>query len=225
MNTPVESTRKEEESSKKSEKKIVIVTAVISTIFGVLYFLGLMGKLIVNGSIHAESSPAISMVSGAVGLLWVITLVILFTALRRLLPGRKEIYADLGLVFMLLLGACSSVNWYVQLTLVPRLETAGDSALLALLDIHNVDSLMYAMEHLSWSLFFGLALIFTAVAFDKKGLDAWIRWLFIAAGIMSIVFIPGIMAANQLLIDLGYYAAGVLMPITTTLLVIRIRKN
>jgi hypothetical protein len=165
------------------------------------------------------------MVAAAIGLLWVVTLVILFVALRRLLPGSKEVYANLGLAFMVLLAACSSVNWYVQLMLVPRLASSGESSLLALLDIHNINSLMYAMEHLSWSLFFGLATIFMAVAFDGKGIEVWIRWLFIAGGVMSILYIPGMMYMNQFLIDLGYYAAGVLLPITTILLVIRFRKN
>lgn len=223
MSARIETTQSE--TTRVSERRILLFTAAGSTFFGVLYFLGLMGKLIVNGSIHAESSPAISMVAAAIGLLWVVTLVILFVALRRLLPGSKEVYANLGLAFMVLLAACSSVNWYVQLMLVPRLASSGESSLLALLDIHNINSLMYAMEHLSWSLFFGLATIFMAVAFDGKGIEVWIRWLFIAGGVMSILYIPGMMYMNQFLIDLGYYAAGVLLPITTILLVIRFRKN
>jgi peptidoglycan/LPS O-acetylase OafA/YrhL len=113
----------------------------------------------------------------------------------------------------------------VQLMLVPRLALSGESSLLALLDIHNINSLMYAMEHLAWSLFFGLATIFMGVAISGGRIETWIRWLFIAGGVMSILFIPGMMSMNQFLVDLGYYAAGVLLPITTILLVIRFRKS
>ena len=212
------------QSEGEKARQILLVTAVISTIFGILYFIGLMGKLVVNGSIHATSSPAINMVSGAVGLLWDITLVIMFAALRRLLRGNKDIFAELGVTFVVLMAACSSVNWYVQLTLIPRIAQSGNAVVLALLDVHEVNSLMYAMEHLGWGMFYGLAVIFLGLAFEGGKIETWIRWLLIAGGIMSILFIPGTLMVNQFLIDLGYYAAGVLLPITTILLIIRFRK-
>ena len=205
-------------------KDTLLVSAIISTLFGILYFLGLTGKLIVNGSIHATSSPVINMISGGIGLLWDSTLVIMFAALRRLSRGRKSFFADLGLVFMILMAACSSINWYVQLTLIPRIIQSGNVVMVDLLDIHRVNSLMYSMEHLGWGLFYGLAAIFMAITFEDGKIDTWIRWLMIAGGVMSILFIPGIMVNNIFLIDLGYYAAGVLLPITTLLLVIRFRK-
>jgi hypothetical protein len=204
--------------------KILLVAAVLSTIFGILYFVGLMGKLLVNGSIHAQSSPAISMVAASIGILWDVTLVILFVALRRRIPESRSVFADLGVAFMILLAAVSTVNWYVQLTLIPQLTGAGNAAVLELLDIHNVNSVMYAMEHLAWGVFFGLAVIFMALSIQGGRIEAWIRGLLIAAGIMSILFIPGYMTANQFLIDLGYYAAGVLLPIATLLLAMRYGK-
>jgi hypothetical protein len=205
-------------------RKILLVTAVLSTIFGILYFVGLMGKLLVNGSIHAQSSPAINMISAGVGLLWDVTLVILFVSLRHLITGRKAVFAELGMVFMILLGAVSSINWYVQLTLIPKLAVLGDSEVLGLLNIHNVNSVMYAAEHLAWSLFFGMATIFMGLAIEGGKIETWIRWLLIAGGVMSILFIPGILLDNQVLIDLGYYAAGVILPIATILLLIRFRN-
>jgi hypothetical protein len=202
-------------------RRILVLSASVSTLCGVLYFVGLMGKWIVNGSIHAASSPGISMLSAAVGLLWDCTLVILFVALRHQITGGRAVFADLGLVFMALLAAISGVNWYVQLTVIPRVAQSGDAALLALLDIHNTASLMYAMEHLAWGLFYGLAAIFMALAIQGGKIETCIRWLLIAGGGLSILYLPGILIPNQVLIDLGYYAAGVLLPITTMLLVVR----
>jgi uncharacterized membrane protein YiaA len=60
--------------------------------------------------------------------------------------------------------------------------------------------------------------------FPRTQAKTWIRWLLIVGGVMSILYLPGIMIANQALIDLGYYAAGVLLPITTVLLAIRYRR-
>jgi hypothetical protein len=213
--------RKDENNNQTIARRILLVTAVLSTIFGILYFVGLMGKLLVNGTIHAQSSPAISMIAACIGILWDVTLVILFVALRRRIPESRSVYADLGVVFVVLLASVSTVNWYVQLTLIPRLAGSGNAAVLELLDIHNLNSVMYAMEHLAWGLFFGLAVIFMALAIQGGRIEAWLRGLLIAAGIMSILFIPGYMTANQFLMDLGYYAAGVILPITTILLAIR----
>ena len=215
----------EDRKAKNTARKVLLLTALLSTAFGILYFMGLMGKLVINGSIHAQSSPAISMVSAAVGLLWDVTLVVLFLALRQQITGSKTIFAELGMVFMVLLAAASSLNWYTQLTLVPKIAQSGDMQTLALLDIHNVDSVMYAIEHLAWGLFYGLAAIFMGLAIEGGRVETWIRWLLIVGGVMSILFIPGQLIGNQILIDLGYYAAGVLLPITTILLFIRFRAE
>ena len=215
----------EERIAKNMARKVLLLTALISTVFGILYFVGLIGKLVINGSIHAQSSPAISMVSAAVGLLWDVALVVLFLALRQQITGSKAIFAELGMVFMVLLAAGSSLNWYIQLTLVPKLAQSGDMQTLALLDIHNVDSVMYAIEHLAWGLFYGLAAIFMGLAIEGGRVETWIRWLLIVGGVMSILFIPGQLIGNQILIDLGYYAAGVLLPITTIFLFIRFRAE
>jgi hypothetical protein len=225
MNTEIKETKPGGKDEANVTRKILLITALLSTIFGILYFVGLMGKLFVNGSIHAQSSPAISMVAACIGILWDVTLVILFVALRSRIPENRSVFADLGVAFMVLLAAVSTVNWYVQLTLIPRIVDAGNAAVLELLDIHNVNSVMYAMEHLAWSLFFGLAVIFMAMAFQGGRIETWIRRLLIAAGILSILFIPGYMTTNQFLIDLGYYAAGVLLPITTILIAIRYGNN
>lgn len=215
----------EDRKAKNTARKVLLLTALLSTAFGILYFMGLMGKLVINGSIHAQSSPAISMVSAAVGLLWDVTLVVLFLALRQQITGSKTIFAELGMVFMVLLAAASSLNWYTQLTLVPKIAQSGDMQTLALLDIHNVDSVMYAIEHLAWGLFYGLAAIFMGLAIEGGRVETWIRWLLIVGGVMSILFIPGQLIGNQILIDLGYYAAGVLLPITTIFLFIRFRAE
>jgi hypothetical protein len=225
MDHEFERTHSEDGAAGNTARQTLFITAVISTLFGILYFLGLMGKLIVDGSIHSTSSPAVSMVSAAVGLLWDSTLVILFVALRRQITGRRAIFAELGVAFMILLAACSSINWYVQLALVPQVARSGDALTLALLDVHNVGSVMYAIEHLAWGLFFGLATLFMALAIEGGRIETWIRWLLIAAGVMSILYLPGILAASQFLIDLGYYAAGVILPIATALLAIRFRKD
>jgi hypothetical protein len=218
MNLEIEETRLEDLEARNTNRRILFLAAVISTVFGLLYLLGLTGKYIVDGSIHSVSSPPIQMVSAAIGLLWDITLLILFAALRRQITGRNAIYAELGLVFMALVCVTSSINWFVQLTL-------DDPNFLALIDIHNVSSLTYAIEHLAWGVFYGLATIFMALAFTGGRAETWIRWLFGVGGVLSILHVFGIMTGVHALIDLGYFAAGVLLPVTTLLLAARYRRE
>jgi len=84
---------------------------------------------------------------------------------------------------------------------------------------------MYAMEHLAWGVFYGLATIFMAMAIAGGRVETWIRWLFGIGGVLSILHVVGIIAGVHALIDLGYFAAGVLLPITTLLLAIRFRRE
>jgi len=84
---------------------------------------------------------------------------------------------------------------------------------------------MYAIEHLAWGVFYGLATIFMAMAIGSGKVETWIRWLFFIGGALSLVHAFGMIVVSPALIDLGYFAAGVLLPITTTLLAIRFRRD
>jgi hypothetical protein len=79
---------------------------------------------------------------------------------------------------------------------------------------------MYALEHLAWGVFYGLTTIFMGLAMEGGRLETWIRWLFITGGALSLLHVAGIVIASPALIDLGYFAAGVLLPFTTTLLAV-----
>ena len=73
--------------------------------------------------------------------------------------------------------------------------------------------------------FYGLATIFMAATIEGGKAGTWVRWLLVVGGALSILHVFGIMAANSLMIDSGYFAAGVLLPLTTALLAVRYRTN
>jgi hypothetical protein len=210
----------EDGDAKRVAQQIVFVMAVSSTSLGVLYLIGLVGKLIVDGTVHSVSSPPVQMVSAIVAILLDITLLIMFAALRWQISGKNQVFAELAVIFMTLVCATSSINWFVQLAVVPRIAQGGDSGWLALVDVHDSGSVMYAMEHLGWGVFYGLATIFMAISIGKGRVENLIRWLFIAGGTLSILHVFGIVTANQAIGDLGYLAWGVLLPVTTAMLAI-----
>lgn len=178
MNTTLQAKHIQDKGATNTTRQFLFVAAVISTLFGILYFLGLAGKYLVDGTIHSVSALPIQMVSAAIGLLWDATLLILFVALSRQISRGYSIYAELAWIFMALVCATSSINWFVQLTLVPRIAQTGDAMLLSLVDIHGDHSIMYAIEHLAWGLFVGLAMIFMAVAMEGGRVENWVRLLF-----------------------------------------------
>jgi hypothetical protein len=94
-------------------------------------------------------------------------------------------------------------------------------AALALLDIHSTGSLMYAMEHLVLQAGRGLH-----AAGDPGREDRNLDPLSAdRGGCKSILYLAGILLANPVLIDLGYYAAGVLRTVTSVLLAVRYRRD
>jgi len=195
-------------------RKVIRVSAILTVLFSGLYLLGLIGKLIVDGTVHSVSAQPLPMISAVIAILLDLSLLALFSGLRaRFSPNP---FADLGLVFMILVCASSSVNWFVQLTLVPSL--VGDPTLLALLDIHDPSSLMYAIEHLGWGIFYGLALVFMAIPFGGSNLARWIRGLMRTGSILSLIHAIGVAASIQPVADIGYIAWGILLPATALLL-------
>lgn len=225
MSTDFEAGQVNHSGEERMAKRIAYLTAVFTTILALLYLLGLAGKLIVDGTVHSTSSQGIQTISAIIAILLDLSLLILFTGMRRLISGKNSLFADLAVVFMTLTCATSSINWFVQLAILPKIVQGGNSTMIALLDIHNTSSLMYAMEHLGWGIFYGLGLIFMGVAIGSGKLESWIRWLSLLGGSLSIIHVFGIIAGSQVMGDLGYIAWGVLLPFTTLLLAILMKRN
>jgi hypothetical protein len=213
-----------EKDARKVAQQLVFSMAVFSTLLAILYLFGLAGKLIVDATVHSTSSQSVQTISAVIAILLDISLLILFVALRRQISGSNMVYADLACVFMTLVCATSTINRFAQLAILPKM-VQPDDPVAAMIDVHNTGSLMYAVEHLGWGLFYGLATIFLAIAMESGTLENWIRWLFVAGGMLSIVHVVGIVTTNMAISDLGYVAWGLLLPMTTTLIAIRYRKS
>jgi hypothetical protein len=213
-----------DQDARDGAQPIVFIMAVLSTLLAVLYLFGLAGKLIIDGTVHSTSSPSVQIISAVVGMLLDIVLLIMFIALRWQISGRNVVFAELAWAFMALVCVTSTINWFVQLAIVPKLTQLGDP-IVVLIDVHNTSSMMYAFEHLGWGLFYGLATIFLAIVMDGGKLEIWIRWLLVAGGVLSILHVAGIVTWNIAISDLGYIAWGVLLPITTILIAIRYRRS
>jgi uncharacterized membrane protein len=78
-----EQRRAEKASAMRLSRQMLFWAAAFSSLWGALYLLGLTGRLMIDGSLHSISSAAVQSISAAVALLWNVSLLIMFTALRR----------------------------------------------------------------------------------------------------------------------------------------------
>jgi hypothetical protein len=198
--------------------------ALAATVLGLLYLLGTVASLLSSGSVSAPAG-LVRFISGGVALIWNPVLVILFAALRHQVQEARKIYAELAVVFMAMLCVTSSINWFVQVTVAPAIAQAGNPAITALIDPFQYGSILYAVEHLGWGLFFGIGCLFAAFTMEGGRLDGDIRWLLAAAGIFGLLHVLGMVASQPVLYFLAYPAWGLLLPTACALLTVRFRRN
>jgi hypothetical protein len=205
-------------------RRIGFLAAASSTLFGLLYLLGLGVNLVTSGSFYPSGSD-VRTVSAMIAILWNVALVALFVALRREAEPSKAILAELALVFTVLVCATSCTSWFVALTAYPRLAQAADPGLAALIDPYNPSSLSYALEHLGWGLFLGLATVLGGFALGSRNASLWLRWSLIATGILSLAHFLGVITASDALTLLGFVSWGVALPVASLLLAALFRSK
>jgi len=192
--------------------------AVVATVVNVFY----LGVLIYNFSTFGmtfpppEPTPTLAAIASILGAQ---LLLILMVILRRHVEEHRKVFADLAVVFMVLLSAMTSANRYVYLSILPVIAESGDTATVALLHSYSPTSFMWGIENLGWGLFFGLGAFFAAFAFtpQEKGL----RWMFGISGVFSLLHAVGFINSHPVLTLLGFPAWGIFLPIGTVLLAIR----
>jgi hypothetical protein len=197
---------------------------VSSTLFGLLYLIGLGVNLVTSRSFYPYGSD-VRAISAVIAILWNLALVALFVALRREVEPSKAILAELALVFAILVCATSCTTWFVALTAYPRFAQTADPGVAALLDPYNPNSLSYALEHLGWGLFLGLATVLGGFALSSRDGSHWLRWSLIATGILSLGHFLGVIIASDALIVLGFVSWGVALPLASLLLAALFRRK
>jgi hypothetical protein len=205
-------------------RKIGLAMAASSAAFGFLYLLGLGVNLATSGSFY-PSGDDIKLVSAVIALLWNLVLVILFATLRRESETSRAVLGELALVFAIMVCATSCTSWFIGLTAYPRLAQTAGPALASLMDPYNSSSLSYALEHLGWGIFFGLAALFAGLALGRNATSIWLRWSLVVTGVLSLAHFIGVTAANGVLSALGFVSWGVAFPISSALLTAMFRRK
>ncbi|MDZ7289358.1 MAG: hypothetical protein ONB44_11355 [candidate division KSB1 bacterium] len=123
-------------------------------------------------------------------------------ALHYLTPSEKRFWSHAALLFALMYALYVNLNYVVQLaTVIPKsLQGALDE--IRVLD-QTPHSLFWDVDALGY-IFMGLATLFAVPVFAKTGLQKWLRWFFLANGLITpviafVYFYPSFSTALLLL--------------------------
>lgn len=129
-------------------------------------------------------------------------LVALMAAVWAWAPARMKAFNLASLVFMgLLAGLTCSVHFSI-LTLGRHPAFIGE-AWHTLVFSFKWPSLVYAADILAWDVFFPLSLLFAAPSFSGGRLAVWIRGLMIAAAVLSLAGLSGVVLGDMRYRNIG----------------------
>ena len=82
-------------------------------------------------------------------------------------------------------------------------------------------SVVYALDILSWDLFFPLSVLFAAPVFGGSPLAIWIRWLMVASGTLALAGLSGVVFGDMQLRNIGIVGyVGVFLVVAVLLAVL-----
>jgi hypothetical protein len=132
----------------------------------------------------------------------------MLAALHRSVPPSKRIWSLLGLVFGSMWAPVSLSGYYLQLTTVRYGLSRGESEGLWLITFPserfpNEYSAAWALNHLGWGVFLGLAALLITPVFGKTRKGRAARWLFALGGVSMFALAIGYAAPWSFVYRLG----------------------
>jgi hypothetical protein len=133
--------------------------------------------------------------------------VALMVALHYTAPTNKRVWSHLGLSFAIIYAVLSMLNYYVQLTVV-RVNSLGMPEDMLALFTFTPGSVMFAQDMLGYTFLCLATLVAAPVFAGGDRLATWLKWLFVAHGLVFIV--PLIFPALSFPTDTGGDEIGVI---------------
>lgn len=207
-------------------------SALASTIFSLGFVLAsLIGPAIVaplpewDGIANfARNFKGIHALPSVAALLLIPTFVSLMTAVYYASLEQKRPLAFLSVVFAAIYAAIIGVNYAIQLMVLRPNLLVGETEGMALFAMTNPYSAFWALELIGYQ-FMSLSLIAAALALSGRGLEVWVRRLFLTNGIINtIATVAFIVFLNPLFVFIGLPIWSILFPISTGILVLVFRQ-
>jgi hypothetical protein len=132
-------------------------------------------------------------------------IVFLWAIMNELTPASSRVWTRTSLSLIIIFATLTSINRYVQITVVRPSLAAGQTEGLEWFLPYGNPSVMASLEQLAWGFFFGLALIALAPAFGRHKL---ILWTLLISGTFSLCAIIGQLINISALTFVGVMAWG-----------------
>lgn len=141
-------------------------------------------------------------------------------ALHAWAPDDAKTLTLTAVVFMALVAGVTGCVHFTVLTL-SRQPAFADPVWQTLIFSFTWPSVVYALDILSWDVFFPLAMLFGAAAVRGQGLEAGLRWLMIAAGLLALAGLSGVVTGDMRLRNIGIVGyVGVFLVVAVLLAVL-----
>lgn len=112
---------------------------------------------------------------------------IMMICLYQTVTLQKKVYGMAGVAFALLSALILSVDYYIQVSVIPPSLLAGETEGIALLTQFNPHGIFIVLEELGFMLIV-LSLFVVAPVFDgKNALERWLKWTGIACFFLAIL--------------------------------------
>ena len=194
------------------------LSAVVITVVGVIYLVAL-AILAVTGQFVMPPSQPVQLFGAVVTILIAPLLVVLLACVHQDTPDARRVYSLCALAFTVLFAAMVSINRYVQLTVVQQGLMHGTVETLEPFLPYGSNSVMFSLEILGWGFFLSLASLCVAPVFAGKGIERWLRGLFITYGLLGLTGALGLVLASPIS-AVGFVAWGPVLDAITALLAV-----
>lgn len=113
--------------------------------------------------------------------------VVLVACIHSTAPSEKKVFSHLGLLFAGVSAAILIVDYFVQVSVIQPSLVNGETEGIALWTQFNPHGLFIALEEIGYLLMSVAFLCLAPVFAGRNRIEAWIRWLFILAFILTVL--------------------------------------
>ena len=178
---------------------------------------------ITNIEAYVSSFSSLQMLPFVPSLLLAPMFVIMMLCIHHFASDDKKVLSQLSFSFAVICAAVLSIHYYIQLTFVQQGLLNNETTGLWQFAAPNPHSFFWTFAALGYG-FMGISLLFAAPVFSDRS-ERFIKWLFVANGIVGVGFLAG-NAVNVFIVNiLASFVWGVLFLIAPILVAKRFKTS
>ena len=166
-------------------------SAIVSAIMSVLWFITFVLKDALAPvpswmelQRYAEAFSPLRLIYVYPSLILPLSFIVLLICIHLSLPQEKHVWSLVALALGILYATMASINYNIQVVAVRQSLAAGETAGIEMFIPDNPHSVFAAMAN-SY-VYLSLSMVAAGFAFENRGLQRWIRWIFFAQMVTAV---------------------------------------